>query len=75
MCQSLFRDRYQKGNDSETDFAYTLALIRNGFSDHHIRSRILAERSNWKHHQSEKKQTQYLNRTIRRAREIAENTV
>jgi len=70
-----FRDRYQKGNDSETDFAYTLALIRNGFSDDQIRSRLLAERSNWNHHQGEKKQTLYLNRTIRQARKIAEKSV
>jgi hypothetical protein len=75
VCQSLSRNRYQKNNESETDFAYTLALIRNGFSDDQIRSRILVERTNWNHHQGEKKQAQYMNRTIRRAREIAQKSV
>ena len=75
VCQNLSRNRYQKNNESETDFAYTLALIRNGFLDDQIRSRLLTERSNWNHHQGEKKQTQYLNRTIRQARKIAEKSV
>jgi hypothetical protein len=75
VCQSLSRNRYQKNNESETDFAYTLALIRKGFSDDQIRSRILVERANWNHHQGEKKQTQYMNRTIRSAREIAQKSV
>jgi hypothetical protein len=71
VCQKLFRDRYQKSSESETDFAYTLALIRKGFSDEQIRSCILTERSNWSHHKGKVAQTKYLNRTIRRAREIA----
>lgn len=71
VCQNVARDNYQKGNESQTDFAYTLALIRKGFSDDQIRSRILAERSNWNHHQSEYKQRLYLNRTIAKARKIA----
>jgi hypothetical protein len=75
VCQSLSRDRYQKENDSQTDFAYTLALIRKGFSDEQIRSRILTERSCWNHHQGDKKQMQYLNRTILRAREIVQQSV
>jgi hypothetical protein len=75
VCQSLSRNLYQKNNESETDFAYTLALIRKGFSDERIHSIILAERSNWNNHYGEIKQTQYINRTIRRAREIARNSV
>jgi hypothetical protein len=71
VCQNIARDHYQKGNESQTDFAYTLALIRKGFSDDQIRSRIQAERSNWDHHQGEYKQMLYLNRTIARARKIA----
>lgn len=74
VCHNLFRNHYQKESDSETDFAYTLALIRKGFSDDQIRSRILAERTKWNHHQGELKQTRYLNRTIRRAREITQKT-
>jgi hypothetical protein len=70
VCQNITRDRYQKGNESQTDFAYTLALIRKGFSDEQIRSRILAERSNWNHHQGEYKQRFYLNSTITQARKI-----
>lgn len=71
VCQTCCREDYQKGDDSRTDFAYALSLIRKGFSDGHIRSCILAERSNWNHHQGEKRQMDYLNRTIRRARDIA----
>ena len=70
VCQSLSRDRYQKENESRTDFSYALALIRKGFSDDQIRSRILAERSNWNHHRNEKKQMLYIDRTIGRARKI-----
>jgi hypothetical protein len=75
VCQSLSRNLYQKNNESETDFAYTLALIRKGFSDERIRSRILAERSNWNNHHGEKNQMQYLDRTIRRAREFTQQSV
>ncbi len=71
VCQNLSRERYKKENDSQTDFAFALALIRKGFSDEQIHSRILNERSNWDHHLGDKKQMLYLNRTIRRAREIA----
>lgn len=75
VCPNLSRNHYQKENESQTDFAYTLALIRKRFSDEQIRSSILTERSNWNHHQGDKKQMQYLNRTIRRAREIAQQSV
>lgn len=75
VCQCFARNTYQKGNESETDFAYTLALIRKGLSDDQIRSCILSERINWYNHQGEKRQIQYLNRTIRRAREISRKTV
>lgn len=70
VCQFLSRDRYQKENESRTDFSYALALIRKGFSDDQIRSRILAERSNWNHHRTVKKQMLYIDRTIGRARKI-----
>lgn len=75
VCQSLSRNRYQKNSESETDFAYTLALIRKGFSDERIRSRILDERSNWNNHHGEKNQMHYLDRTIRRAREFTQQSV
>ena len=72
VCR-LCRDHYDRGNESQTDFAYALALVRKGFSDEEIRLRILAERTHWKNHQGTK-QAHYLNRTIQRARNIIENT-
>jgi len=74
VCHNISRNRYLKDNESETDFAYSLALIRKGFSDDQIKSRILTERSNWKNHLGETKQMLYLNRTIRRAREIVQQS-
>lgn len=74
VCQSPARSRYSKNSDSETDFAYALALIRYGFSDEQILSRILDERSNWENHQGKVRQLKYLQRTIRRAREIIQKS-
>jgi len=70
VCR-LCRDHYDKGNESQTDFAY--ALVRKGLSDEEIRRRIFAERTNWKN-QLGTKQAHYLYRTIQRARNIIENT-
>jgi len=62
------RDYYEKGNESQTDFAFTLALLRRGVSDIEIKNRILVERSDWKNHFSESKKFNYLDRTIRKAK-------
>jgi len=75
VCQTPSRYHFDKRDESQTDFAYALSLIRRGFSDEHIRSCILAQRVDWKHHQGERRQMDYLGRTIRRARNLAENSV
>jgi hypothetical protein len=72
-CHSLTRDihrsHYDRGNDSRTDFAYVMALLRRGYSDQVIRQRILDERSQWQKHRDPEK---YVERTIRKARAFCE---
>jgi len=68
--KNLSRSDYDRGNESTTDFAYTLALIRSGYSDNEIWIRLLSERSNWDNHGSDKKIIRYLRRTIQKARSI-----
>jgi hypothetical protein len=68
--QPICRQDYSRSDPSATDFAYVLALIRHDMSDDEIRCRIRAERQDWSHHQSEKQQCDYLDRTIRKAREL-----
>jgi len=70
--KSISRSAYERGNESSTDFAYTLALIRFGYSDNEIRIRLLSERSNWTNHASERKRMDYLRRTIQKARGIVD---
>lgn len=76
VCRTkvLSRSDYERGDESATDFAYTLALIRSGSSDDQIRLRLLSERNNWDHHAGERKMMQYLDRTIRKARSVANIT-
>jgi len=74
VCRRFSRDHYNKGDESRTDFAYALSLIRKGCSDEHIRSCILAERPDWTHHQGEKRKSEYLNRTIHRARKVVQES-
>jgi len=68
--KSLTRSVYERGNESSTDFAYTLALIRCGYTDSQIKNRLLSERNNWDNHVGDKKIMQYLKRTIQKARSI-----
>lgn len=74
VCQRFSRDHFNTGDESRTDFAYVLSLIRNGYSDDHIRSCILTERSDWTHHQGQKRKTEYLSRTIHRARKVMQES-
>lgn len=68
------REHFQRPDESATDFAYALSLARRGFSDGQIRARILSERANWTNHMGEKKTQHYLDRTVRRARQLVETT-
>ena len=68
------RSDYERGNQSATDFSYALALARRGHGEDEIRSRILSERTNWDKHGGQRRTDLYLNRTIRRAKMIIEET-
>jgi hypothetical protein len=72
--KTISRADYLRPNESQTDFAYTLALLRRGYSNLEIRKRLLAERTRWENHQGERKQNLYIERTISRAKEIIKRT-
>ena len=72
VCQKNFtRSLYNRGNESATDFAYALALCRKGYNQTEIAQKIIAERENWIHHNTPRKMTNYLNRTIAKVWGIA----
>ncbi len=75
VCQSniVFREQYNCGNESKTDFSFALALMRRGYHNEFIEQRILSERSNWENHQGAGRIKHYLDRTLKRAREIFSN--
>ena len=58
--KNIKRSDYNKNNESETDFAYILALLNRGFKTDEIINKILIERTNWKNHQSKKRKRHYL---------------
>jgi hypothetical protein len=68
------RSDYDRGGESETDFAYALALARKGHGEDEIRSRLLSERTCWGNHAGHKRIDLYLDRTIRKAKAIIEKT-
>jgi len=68
------RSDYDRGNQSATDFSYILALVRRGHGEDEIRNRILSERSSWDNHGGDRKIDLYLDRTIRKAKTIIEET-
>ena len=72
--KNIYREFYQRGNESSTDFAYALALARRGYDEHAIKNRILSERSDWKNHKGEKRKSYYLNRTVKRALQIVKSS-
>jgi len=76
VCRKIriSRDDYCRGNESETDFAYSLALARRGFSDGEIINRLLGERSNWANHKNIRQRKSYLTRTVIRARDVVKNS-
>ncbi len=72
VCQNdcLSRMDYQRPDESATDFAYALALFRRGFTESEIRTRILAERTDWCHHRGRIRMEDYLDRTLKRAQSL-----
>lgn len=67
---AIQRQDYDRGDESATDFAYVLALLRRGVEPDDVVSRLLTERTDWTHHQGERRKGAYLERTIRKAAEI-----
>jgi hypothetical protein len=76
VCRPLNTSRslYNRNNESSTDFAYALALLRRGFSEYEVRECLLRERIDWKNHTSAKNREAYLQRTIYRAKQIVFST-
>lgn len=66
----ITRARYDRGDESATDFAYALALMRRGMDDDAVMTRISLERENWVHHEGDRRRRDYLTRTVRRARAV-----
>ena len=71
ICQNRYdhirRSKYDRGNESVTDFAYALALARRNFSKQQIINRLMEERADWTNHKGESRKKQYLDRTVRKA--------
>ena len=63
----IMRTDYDRGDESATDFAYALALLRRGMNPEVVADRLLQERKDWTHHNGQRRQAAYLQRTIRRA--------
>lgn len=76
VCQNecLSRSHYERGDESATDFAYALALFRRGFTASEIRTCILSERSDWRHHRGRHRMENYLIRTLKRAQTLILST-
>ncbi len=64
------RMKYERGDESATDFAYALALLRRGASRGEVAQRLLNERNDWTHHHGERRKDAYIKRTITKAVEI-----
>ena len=73
VCQkNLSRSDYERGDESATDFAYALALVRSGYADDDIRIRLIAERKNWDNHRGYGRLQRYLNVTIQKVRRVVD---
>jgi len=74
-CQNshLSRMDYIKNDPYATDFSFVLALLRAGKTEQQIEQQIIMERPDFRNHQGEKRRQQYIERTIKRAKEIINN--
>lgn len=66
-ADQIRRADFDRGDESATDFAFALALLRRGLQVLDVRERILLERDDWTNHKGERRRDGYLNRTLRRA--------
>jgi hypothetical protein len=75
VCHKSFplRAQYRRQSESQTDFAFALALIRMDAADSLIRCLILQQRSCWQHHRGQNRINAYLDRTIAKARAVINN--
>ncbi len=71
---TLSRLQYDRGDESSTDFAYAIALLRRGLDEHSVRDRLIGERNDWRNHVGLKRKAAYLKRTVQRAMQIVEST-
>lgn len=62
------RSHYDRGDESATDFAFSMALFRRGLDENEVRRQILEQRTTWKNHSSPKQNDAYLRRTISKAK-------
>jgi hypothetical protein len=67
---TIFRRDYERCDQSATDFAFILALLRRGIPEHQIRQRLLEERKEWTNHRTSKQKDDYFRRTLQQARQI-----
>lgn len=68
------RSDFEKGNNSSTDFAYALALMRRGVDRSEVEERIRSERSDWQHHKGELSMKSYFKLTLDKAQEIIDRS-
>jgi hypothetical protein len=68
--QKFCRSNYQRADESATDFAYAIALFRQEYNSQFVRNCLLSERKKWNNHSGEKRKQHYLERTIKRAKDI-----
>ena len=71
--KSICREDYNRRNESVTDFAFALALIRRNYTKNEVIQRILTERKNWTNHAGQKRTAAYLDRTVEKALKIIHN--
>ncbi len=65
----ISRADFDVGDESTTDFRFVLSLIRRGAIDDVIKTRLLAERTNWQNHRGSEQA--YIARTLKKAHEVA----
>lgn len=66
----ISRNDYNRGDESATDFAYALALLRRGYPRDFVIKSILAERVNWNNHLGGCRLEKYIERTIGKAESL-----
>ncbi|MEA3397500.1 MAG: DNA-primase RepB domain-containing protein [Chloroflexota bacterium] len=72
--RNISRQDYDRGDESVTDFAYALALVRRNYSAQQIKDFLIAERKDWQNHQGQRRMNDYIERTIAKARAIVRNS-